>query len=276
MVKKRVTVLSILFLVIIGAAAAVYFMFLSSTTVSAQLHVESGGVTINGNPVYDSVTLKKSDVIETGSNGKATVILYESIVINLEGNTKISIDNLVKSNPKVTQEKGETWNTFTKLSGVDSFTASSGNSIASVRGTAFGLKENYLLGGEGEVSYQINGQQFFVTSGKVIETAGSISSGRDATSEEIQKIVANMERAIEELRYLRNLEIDKNPKLYSIIKSQTGLTDGELVQYMLDVDEGKIDVDELAAQSPIKIGSLDKIVGITKAIQKIKTKISEL
>ena len=85
-----------------------------------------------------------------------------------------------------------------------------------------------------------------------------------------------MERTIEELRYLRELEIKKNPALYSVIKSQTGYTDEQLQQYLLDIDDGKYDVDELAKKAPIKLATLDKAVEITKAIQKIKEDISNL
>jgi len=274
--RKGLKIFSVTLLVLIAGFIAVYFMFISSSTISAQLHIESGSVFVNSQPVLADMKLSKGDIIETGSDGKATVILYESVIISLEENTQISLDSLTQKHPKVSQEKGETWNTFTKLSGVEDYSIESGNSIASVRATAFGLSENYIIGGEGETRYQTQGQEFLVLAKKVVETTNSQITERDATSQELEKIKANMERTIERLRHLRQLEIDKNPRLYNLIKSQAGYTDEELEQYLLDADDGKVNVDEIAAQSPVKLKSVNKIVGITKEIQKITSQFSEL
>ena len=43
-------------------------------------------------------SLKQGDSIETSANAKATVILYESVVITLDPNTIITLDDLGKSN----------------------------------------------------------------------------------------------------------------------------------------------------------------------------------
>ena len=85
-----------------------------------------------------------------------------------------------------------------------------------------------------------------------------------------------MERAIKELRYLREVEINKKPALYSLIKKQTGYTDKELNDYLEEIDEEKIDIDELIEQSPIKLKAIDKIGEITKSIQEIKRQIKNL
>ena len=261
---------------IVIALALGFFFVTGSSTVPAQLRVESGNVMVNGESVIGNVHLGQGDMIETGVNGLAAVILYESVVINLEPDTRIKIDELIKSHPKVSQEKGETWNTFTELSGVEDYTINTGNSIASVRATTFGIREGYVLGGEGETDYEFQAEIFLVAAGRVVEIAQGQATERAATQEELEKIRERMEKAIEELRHIRDLEINKKPVLYSLLKSRTGLTDQEIRQRLLDADEGLVDVDEFAEKSPIKVETIDKVVEITKAIQKIKADISRI
>ena|SRR3989304_827559 len=116
--KKILLVIGIILLVVIIVGVGIYFSITSSNIISAQIHIESGKVLVNGNELVGDSTLKEGDIIETKEDGKATVILYESVIINLDSNTKVTLDSLVKENPRISQEGGETWNKFTKLSGV--------------------------------------------------------------------------------------------------------------------------------------------------------------
>lgn len=252
-----------------------YFYFTGSSLVPAQVHVESGEVLVNDKIVEGNAKLREGDVIETRENGLATVFLYESIVINLEPSTSISIEDLAKVHPEISQQKGDTWNTFTKLFGIESHTIKTGNSIASVRATAFGFRENYILGGYGEVNYQTEGKEFLVASKKVVEKTDGGIIERDATQEEVQRIIQGMERTLKELEYLREREIEKKPFLKSMVKWKTGFSDEELQTYLQDIDDEKLNVDELAEQVPFKIESIDKIVDITKDIQDLKRRIRE-
>jgi len=240
------------------------------------LNVEQGEVLANSQRVQGNVKLKQGDIIETKQGGLATVILYESVVINIEENTKINIDNLIKEHPEVSQESGETWNTFTKLAGVEGYTVKTGNSIASVRATAFGLKQDYIIGGEGTVDYEINGEDFSVFEKEVVETSAGTSVKRAASQQEIQKIKLKIERAVRQLKKLREVEIKKKQIVYNIIKSKTGFSDEEILGYLEDIDRGDIDVDELSRQSPVELESIKKIAEITKSIQNINRKMKEL
>ena len=98
--KKKIVVASIIGIILISVIA-VYFYIFSSSIVPAQAHIESGEVLINGKISSGIIKLKQKDIIETGENSYASVIIYESIVINLEPNTKISIEDLVKNNIEV-------------------------------------------------------------------------------------------------------------------------------------------------------------------------------
>tara|TARA_Y100000296_G_scaffold33068_1_gene38288 strand:+ start:354 stop:1196 length:843 start_codon:yes stop_codon:yes gene_type:complete len=274
--KKAVKIFSFVIIIFLAIFIGVYFYLFFSSVVSAQLHIESGNVFVNDELKNENIKLKEGDLIETKENSLATIILYESVVINLNSNTIISLDELIKKHPKISQQKGETWNTFTKLSGVEGYDIQTGSTIASVRATAFGFRGEYILGGEGVTDYLIGGKEFSVGVGDVIEKIGEEIIERKATAEELQKIRESIERSIEELRFLREKEFQKKPFLLSTIKKKTGMDEEELRSYLEDIDNELIDVDELAKQSPIEISSITKIVEITKSIQETKKKINEL
>jgi len=275
MAKKVLIVIASIVLVVFAVIAYGYFSITGSSTVSAQLRVESGNVLVNDAVTTGKVLLKKGDSIKTSDDGKATVILYESIVISLESGTKITLDDLTKAHPQVSQEGGETWNKFTKLAGVKEYSIKAGNSVASVRGTAFSITEDKIVVAEGEVEYEKNGNDFNVTEDEVVETVGDQPVEREANAEEMAKIKENMEKTIEELKYIRNLEIEKQGFLLNKLKEQFGFTDEDIKQTLNDADEGIVDVDELLEQSPVKIESLQKIADLTKEIQKIKQSIGQ-
>ena len=268
--KKILLVIGIILLVVIIVGVGIYFSITSSNIISAQIHIESGKVLVNGNELVGDSTLKEGDIIETKEDGKATVILYESVIINLDSNTKVTLDSLVKENPKISQEGGETWNKFTKLSGVQEYSVSSGNSVASVRGTAFAFKKGKLMTGEGEVDFEIDGKKYKVGKNKVVEKLEDKINEREASQDEISEMGKKEERTIKMLKILRQKEIEKHPKVVGIIKSKFNLDDEGLKNKLEEADEGKFDLEEVAKLSPIKISSIDKVVEITKKIIEIK------
>jgi len=268
--KKILLVIGIILLVVIIVGVGIYFSITSSNIISAQIHIESGKVLVNGNELVGDSTLKEGDIIETKEDGKATVILYESVIINLDSNTKVTLDSLVKENPRISQEGGETWNKFTKLSGVQEYSVSSGNSVASVRGTAFAFKKGKLMTGEGEVDFEIDGKKYKVGKNKVVEKLEDKINEREASQDEISEMGKKEERTIKMLKILRQKEIEKHPKVVGIIKSKFNLDDEGLKNKLEEADEGKFDLEEVAKLSPIKISSIDKVVEITKKIIEIK------
>ena len=101
-----------------------------------------------------------------------------------------------------------------------------------------------------------------------------------------------MERAIKELRYLRKSIIEEHSIVVKLVIksisrrvvdvkdgkviSERKLTKDEIDSYLLEADEGNVNVDFIIENIPVKIGALEKIVGITKAIQEIKKDINYL
>jgi hypothetical protein len=259
--KKLIAGIVVLGLLV--ALGSAYVIASNSPTVQAQLHVEDGTVSVNGKSVTGNVHLVQGDVIQTGA-GHATVILHESLMASLEPNSQVTLDDLLVAHPQLSQQAGRTWNTFTKLSGVQSYSIKFGTTVATVRGTAFEFSDRMIVVREGTVEYLFNGRLFTVTAGRVVQNGVA----RAATPAELARVGAYRLRSVQELRYLRQLEIDKHALLISLVK-QMYIDDAKLNRYMEDADNSRIDIDAKLARVPVRPASLMKIVDITKAIQKI-------
>ncbi len=274
----RIIIIIVVLLLVVGAFF-IYNTLIKTKLVKAQLHVESGEVKVDDVLVSGNVKLKKQSIVET-LDGLATVILYESILISLFPNTIVKVEDLILSHPTLKQEKGKTWNMFTKLFGVEDYTISTGNSIASVRATGFLLSEDKVITGIGLIDYITEGKSFIVPARRVVEKVDGEIIERDATKEELREIKGYIKRSINELKYLRKLEIDKHKFLGGIIKKQYSLTDEQIEKGLEAADSGLIDVDELykkhKTKIPFKIGPITKIINITKSIQELNKLVNEI
>jgi len=260
-----VSVVLVLLLILIFA----YFALVSSKTVIAQLDVESGTVLVNGKQVTETTHLSQEDIIETGANSLATVILYESIVINLEPNTKISLDDLTKENPVVSQVAGNAFYQVTNLFGINSYTVKSGNSVASVRGTEFFIEEDKISVTEGEVAYELDGKSFSVKGGRAVEKINGEIIERELTPEEIKRIKLLRERAIKGLRDLRQKELEKHPVVLRTVKRQYSISSADIEDAFDMADKGELDLEDFRDKAPVNLDSVDKIIAITKEIRQL-------
>ncbi len=267
MKKRIITIFAFLVILIIGIIA---YNIIHSGTTPAQLHIESGNVLLNGKIVSGDAKLKEADTIET-KEGKASVILYESIVISLETDTEITIKELLRQHPKIEQIKGSTWNSFTALIGIETYSISTSASVATVRGTAFNFEKEKLTVDEGIVDYELDGIKNSVGEKTVSEKQAGKVITRNIGEKEKQIILKNRERTIEALRHLRSLEIEKHSIIKEQIKKAYRFSDEDIQKYLEDADNGLIDLRALAEQSPFKIGSVEKIVKITEKIKEIKS-----
>lgn len=271
--KRILLVLIGILAVVLIAIGIIYFSATRSGTVSAQFHYINGEIYVNQQKVVGDMKLEESDVIETKESGEASVILYESVIIRLKPNTKISISDLNRENPSIYQESGETWNKFTKLSGVEGYSVGAGSTVASVRGTLFKFGINKIITGEGKVDYEINGQNYEVNENEVVENSNGSVRKRTAEASEISEIKDELQKSIDELKYLRKKEIDKHPIIVNVIKKRFNLTDERIESGLREADLGNTDINELKNKSPVKIESIDKIADITKKITEMNIKL---
>jgi len=114
--------------------------------ISAQLFIDSGIVQVKHTGeswiiAENAMNLYESDSIKTGEDTSASVILFESSVIRLDSNTEITLQELFEqdgeTNVKIKQDSGRTWNTVSKVSGIDNYDVQTPTTVATVRGTAF-------------------------------------------------------------------------------------------------------------------------------------------
>lgn len=266
--KKVIIFVSVLLMIFI-ILVFVYMSFVSSKIISARLLVEKGKVFVNDKEVFGDYILDEEDKITTSETGSASVILYESIIVILEPETTITVIELSQKNPKLSQEKGETWSQFTKLFGVEGYDIKTSTSVASVRGTGFSLTDTYIFVGEGEVDYEVYNRSYVVEEGKAVEKFGEMVRERDMTPEEKEKARLKRLEVINVLKKLRILEIAKHQKTLDFLKKKYTFSNEDIFDYLERADKGEVNLNELREKAPVKVGSIEKVIEITEKIKEL-------
>jgi hypothetical protein len=269
--RKFKIILGIILLVLLISVITLFVIVNSSKQIEARLLVEQGNVEVNGRTAINEEILNEGDIVETFS-GLATVILYESVVVNLDENTKITLKELVKEHPQLEQEYGTTWNKFTRLFGVEDYTIKSGNTLASVRGTSFEFSQNKVFTAEGKVDVTMGSKNIELLEGKIIEKVKDKVQERSANEEELMKQKLRQERVVKALQNLRELEMQKHQNTVNLIKKQLDISDEEIQIKLREADQGRYDIDKTLEQAPIKTAPVQKIAEITKTIQEANDK----
>lgn len=276
--KTAIILLSIL-LVILIAGVSIYFYITGSSTTTAFLFVEQGKVQVDQGSGWmdaqDRVELGLNDKVKTFEGGKATLVLYESAVISLEPLTELEIKDLEKENLLLRQEKGSTWNKFTGLLGVSGLSIETPNTVATVRGTSFGVDMDAVLVAEGKVEVELDGEKLMILSEeKAIIKETTDENGNikrelvkaELNEEDYARISENLGRSIEQLKKLRLREINKKKFLVDKIKDSYDLSDADIKEKMDEADRGMYDLNELEEKSPIKTETVAKVKMITAKI----------
>ena len=275
--KVKYAIIGIIAVVVILAAVG-YFTITGSTTVKAFLTIHQGDVQVNSGKGWrgatDGMDLAEKDYVKTLVNSEASVVLHESIIINMAPETELSISNLAKSNAKIEQASGSTWNKFTGLTGVEEFSVETPTTVATVRGTDFEVNMDSILVGEGEVEIEFNGETLIIRGGKKAVIRDGQIFVEDLTEEDWARILHNRGVTIDVLKVLRLREVEKHPFLAKQLKSKYGITDADIKEHLEKADRGEYDLDEIAEKSPVKLKSVDKIKEFTEEIIK-QTKLME-
>ena len=258
--------------VIIIIAAVGYFKITGSPTVEAFLNVYKGDVQVDQGKGWtgatDGMDLALKDRVKTGANSEAAVVLYESIIISMDPETEIFIKDLATKHVKADQPSGSTWNKFTGLAGVEGFSVETPTTVATVRGTEFGVDMDKIIVGEGEVEVTHANQKVVVTAGHKVSVQDGKLVIEELTEEEWAKVNAGRENTIKALKILRIREVEKHPFLAKRLKKQYDLTDADIKEYLEKADRGEFDLDELEKKSPVQMESVKKIREFTEEIIK--------
>jgi len=105
----------------------------------AILAVHSGEVLVNDKSAIAGQELKVGDIIRTLA-GKASVVFFDSSVLRLDENTEVAVKRLSKSSVSLKQASGQTWSRILKVSGIQDYKIETPTTVATVRGTGFGVK----------------------------------------------------------------------------------------------------------------------------------------
>jgi len=278
--KKLLITLLVLVLLVGGAGAFLYLNVAKSPTATAFLNVHDGNVLLDSGSGWetaeDGMRLSLDDRVKT-EDGNADVILYESVIVSLEPETTIQIADLTKEHPKISLEQGSVWNKFTGLLGVESYDVETPTTVATVRGTEFGVahKKNIseVFVAEGGVDVTDEDETMRVGAHERVRKEIAKGMVKEAMSAaEIDGMEEKQKRTLEALKNLREREIDKSTVLLKVAETQ-GYNRAEIRDKLVDVDDGKLDDRKIAGMVPIQTESVDKLLALNDMIKEQKREL---
>ncbi|MBW3022839.1 FecR family protein [Candidatus Woesearchaeota archaeon] len=276
----------IIVLVIIGIGAGAYFYLTGSSETVAYLNIDSGRVEVNKGSGWQAATdqmeLKEQDSVRTLEDGQASIVFFESDIMEMQPNTEVSLTELVANSVKVNQKSGETWNRVSKLTGTREYEVETPNSVATVRGTGFGVnvsdEGDEIIVDDGIVDCSLkdraNPRQIMEYRRCMIRNS-QINEG-NVTKEQLMFMKARMQRAIFILEKMQLRELSKKRLLVGMIKRRYNLTDSDIRQFIDDVNTGKRDLDQMKERAGIRLRSIEKIILITEKIRELNQRLQRI
>lgn len=246
--KKMLITIAVI-LVILGTAY--FFLIAPKPATAAVLYIEEGNVQVDTGKGWlaatDEMELGRGNKVKTES-GQATIVFYEGEIMHLQPNTEVEITQLTSRKVKVDQ-KGETWNKITKLSGIAEFTIETPNTVATVRGTEF-IINNELLGvEEGNVEYgpTNNPRQLMVGSGNY---ANYLKMQEEQMIEELRaKFGQFPNKYVKILKKVRAREVRKHKTILNMVKER-GYSEQQVLAKLEQIDNGTENEDKMYQQIP--------------------------
>jgi len=247
-------------------------LLLGSSTRVAFLNIEEGTVQVDtGNgweTAVNEMSLSLKDKIKT-LDGRAVLVLYESIIIELDKNTEVAIEQLSKDNVKVYQSSGSTWNKFTAIMGIQNFEVETPTTVATVRGTEFWDEAERSVGVElGLVDVKMGNKLMKVGAQKKAVMKDGETTMEDFDDNDRRRAIEKKKIMIKHLKKLRSDELKKHSIIYSSMKRMKNWTDADVQRFMDRMDDGEFNPEELKQKAKIPAKSLDKFEKLSKEIIK--------
>jgi hypothetical protein len=254
-------------------------VLLGSKTRVAFLTIEEGDVEVdNGQGWFDAVDgmkLSVDDKVRT-LNGKAIIILYESIIVQMDPDTEVSIEELSKKHTKLNQNSGSTWNKFAAIAGIKNFEIETPTTVATVRGTSFWVDMQSVGVTEGNVDVNMENKLMKVGAGKKAVLRQQVAKLESLTPEEVKKAITKKQVVVRVMKDLRQQEIEKHKTTYNFVKRIKGWNDADVNRYMDKMDNGEYSEDELRRKVVLPSETIDKFALLTKEIKRQKEDIKKL
>lgn len=280
MAKKLMIILLFIVLFLAIILGCFYYYITSSHTATALLDIKQGQVQIDQGEGWveavDEMTLSLDDKIRTLGAGKASVILYESAIINLEPNSEILLENINKENLKIKLESGRTKNKFTGLQGVKGLSIETPNFVANVRGTSFEVSLNSIIVAEGKVEVIQNNKKIIINQGEKVEITKDQITKKTLTENDKDNLIQILKENVNNLKKMRMREVNKKRILAEQLKKKYDLTDEIIKEKLAEADQGLYDLDDIEEKSPVKIEAVKKIKSLTEQIIKENKEIEKL
>ncbi len=274
MKKNLKIILLVAAVIVVALGIFIYSSVFTTATRTAYLMIEESGVEVDHGSGWtaakDMMDLSLNDKIRT-NEGMATVVFYDSIIVNLDSDTEISIEELSRSNIEVQQASGSTWHKFTKIVGVDDYKVSTPKAVATIRGTEAGIEvgeEEIFMLGEGDFEVNIGGEKAKLDPLQVLTIAkdGSFRI-RELDINQRQKVLEFMRRNMDSIKRVRRTEVDSHGTI--VRKMMTKYSEGRTVDEVLrDIDRGDMDDNAMVEKSPIRIPALHKVKAINDEVKK--------
>ena len=269
-------ILAIIMLAFLGIGGYIFHSLTTSKTIDGFLMNVEGEVfvTRNSNRVegFDDLEVHKESIIETRS-GTATLVLRESIFIDIDENTEIVVAELSNKNVKVKQHSGSAWSKFTRILGVEEYEVEVPNAVATVRGTQFrvNVDDDYssVMVSEGNLIYADENDELPITEFQKAEKRGSENIAEaELDDDDVKDIIRNVKRAIINLRQLRSNEIRKHQRIAKQLIEMNNIDVSQISEHLNYLDVGGFDEEEIKSYIPVKVESIDIVFAITNDIQK--------
>lgn len=269
---------AILAFVLIGAIFA-YFSLFSDNVEVATLSQGSAEYNRRGSwePANIGTKLQLSDSVRTTDDG-AMLTFYESIIVELEPGAEISIEELSEDKVKIKQEKGTTWNKFTSILGIQNYEVETPTTVATVRGTEFGVDadNDEITVLEGNVGASMNGKDYDI---KPFQRLGMVDGEMrvgELTLEQKKKMLPRVKKTLENIKNIREQMIERKRPMIEAAMKKYDVDEGHLRDYMEKIDRGEVDDAELIEKSPVKTPEMYRFKKMNDEVKKQMALIRQL
>ncbi|MBI4146568.1 FecR domain-containing protein [Candidatus Woesearchaeota archaeon] len=273
------TVIVIIVVVILVLAGGAYYVTSPGSVAKALLYTEGTDTQVDlgkgWQPATDEMELPQGAKVKTGT-AEATLVLLEGELLTLLPNTEITLEQVNKNVIKISQQAGETLNKITKLSGIQGYSISTPNSVATVRGTTFFYSDEEVTVEDGEVTYgpkeepdkvKVNGGRF---------AQRSKWQAQDNPADKKARFEQYRQKHINTLKRIREREMKKHKFILKMADSQ-GYNEAKRAEKLNQIDEDPRPSEDEAynkAPAPLKKPA-DRTYRLTKEIKRVKAMKSE-
>jgi hypothetical protein len=246
--RLRLIIPVIVIICIIGLVWLILTSEVTADKAKAQLVIDYGTVQVKHSggswtTAENGMYLYKSDSVKTGDNSSASIIFFKTSIVRLDSNTEVTLEELIReveTSVTIQQDSGRTWNTVSKISGIDNYEVQTPTTVASVRGTGFVV----IVSENGSTYYGVSHGILNVSSisNGVIQDSVNVSGNEsvfvfiDLINESLEIVPFEMDEwVIENLLKDEQFVEDLKAELYTRIeeyipdlKAEFGITDEEI------------------------------------------------